>query len=63
MMITIGIVGGNAFIAGVKMEALMTLVMPYFITMGICAYLEGIAALMFVVQILVSLARGSKVTS
>lgn len=63
MMITIGIVGGNAFITGVKMEALMALVMPYFITMGICAYLEGIAALMFVVQILVSLARGSKVTS
>ncbi len=64
MMITIGVVSGNAFIAGVKAEAqLIALVLPYFITMGICAYLEGLAAVMFVVQILVSLTRGSKVTN
>jgi cytochrome c oxidase cbb3-type subunit 1/cytochrome c oxidase cbb3-type subunit I/II len=64
MMITIGIVGGNAFIAGITQEAqLMAMVMPYFILMGICAYLEGIGAIMFVVQILVTLTRGSKTTS
>ena len=64
MMITIGIVGGNAFIAGITdMPRLMAIVMPYFILMGICAYLEGIAGVMFVIQILVSLARRAKVTS
>lgn len=41
----------------------MAIVMPYFIVMGFSAYFEGIAAVMFVVQILVSLARGAKTSS
>jgi len=64
MMLTIGIIGGNAFIAGVTEEAqLMGIVMPYFIVMGSSAYLEGVAAVMFVVQILVTLARGAETAS
>jgi len=63
MMITIGIIGGNAFIAGITdMAQLMAIVMPYFIVMGFSAYFEGIAAVMFAVQVLVSLARGPKVS-
>jgi len=64
MMLAAGIIGGNAFVAGItEMPKLMAMLTPYLIIMGICAYLEGIAALMFVVQILVSLARGAKATS
>jgi len=61
MMITAGVIGGNAFIAGTTdMAKLMAIVMPYFIVMSFSAYLEGVAAVMFVVQILVSLARKAK---
>jgi len=64
MMITAGIIGGNAFVAGITdMAKLMAMVTPYLILMGICAYIEGIAAIMFMVQILVSLTRGAKATS
>ena len=64
MMIIAGIVGGNAIIAGItEMPKIMAIVMPYFITMSVSAYIEGIAAVMFVVQILVTLARGSKAAS
>ncbi|GAH23903.1 unnamed protein product, partial [marine sediment metagenome] len=42
---------------------LMATITPYLIPMGIFAYVAVIGAVMFVVQILVSLARGSKVTS
>jgi len=60
-MITIGIIGGNAFIAGItQMPKLMAIVMPYYIILGFSAYFEGLAGVMFVVQILVSLARGAK---
>ena len=58
MMIAAGVIGGNAFVAGItNMAKLMAVVKPYLIIMGFCAYLECIAALMFIVQILVSLAR------
>ena len=58
MMITAGIIGGNAFVAGITdMAKLMAMLTPYLIIMSICAYFECVAALMFVVQILVSLAR------
>ena len=64
LMLTAGIVGGNAFVAGITEEArLMATITPYLIPMGIFAYVAVIGAVMFVVQILVSLARGSKVTS
>ena len=64
MMITAGIIGGNAFVAGITdMAKLMAIVKPYLIVMGFSAYFEGIAAVMFVVQILVSLSRGSKAAS
>ena len=64
LMLTAGIVAGNAFIAGITEEArLMPLIVPYMIPMGIFAYVAVIGAVMFVVQILVTLARGSKATS
>ena len=50
MMITIGIIGGNAFIAGItQMPKLMAIVMPYYIILGFSAYFEGLAGVMFVV--------------
>ncbi|MFB0559152.1 MAG: cbb3-type cytochrome c oxidase subunit I [Dehalococcoidales bacterium] len=63
MLITAGIIGGNAFVAGITdVATLMAMVTPYLILMGICAYLEGVAGLMFVVHILVSLTRGARAT-
>ena len=64
MMITIGIIGGNAYVAGITdMPKLMAIVMPYYMVLGFSAYFEGIAAIMFVVQVLVSLACGAKASS
>ncbi len=64
MMITAGVIGGNAFVAGMRDTAkLMAMLKPYLIIMGFSAYFECIAALMFVVQILVSLARRAVATS
>ncbi len=57
LMIIVGIVAGNAFIAGTvgpQLEAIMT---PYMIPIGILSIICGIVALMFVVQILVSVGR------
>ena len=57
LMIIVGIVAGNAFTAGIvgpQLEAIMT---PYMIPIGILSLICGIVALMFVVQILVSVAR------
>jgi cbb3-type cytochrome oxidase subunit 1 len=57
LMIIVGIVAGNAFIAGTvgpQLEAIMT---PYMIPIGILSLICGIVALMFVVQILVSVCR------
>jgi cytochrome c oxidase cbb3-type subunit 1 len=57
LMITVGIRAGNAFIAGtvgLQLEALMT---PYMMAIGILSIICGIVGLMFVVQVLVSVAR------
>ena len=57
LMIIVGIVAGNAFIAGTvgpQLDAIMT---PYMIPIGILSIICGIVALMFVVQILVSVGR------
>ncbi len=57
LMITVGIVAGNAFVAGTvgpQLEAIMT---PYMIPIGILSIICGIVWLLFVVQILVSVSR------
>ncbi|MBI4187093.1 MAG: cbb3-type cytochrome c oxidase subunit I [Chloroflexi bacterium] len=57
LMITVGIVAGNAFIAGVvgpQLEAIMT---PYMIPIGILSIICALVWLTFVVQTLVSIAR------
>lgn len=60
LMIIAGIVGGNAFAAGVSGAELGSIIAPYAMPAGILCTISVIAGLMFVVQILVSLARGSK---
>lgn len=57
LMITVGIVGGNAFIAGVKGPQLGAVVGPFMMPIGLISIIWGIVVLMFVVQILVSLTR------
>lgn len=57
LMLTVGIVAGKAFIAGVvgpQLEAIMT---PYMVPIGILSIICGIVWLIFVAQILVSIAR------
>jgi cbb3-type cytochrome oxidase subunit 1 len=57
LMITVGIVAGNAFIAGTvgpQLEAIMT---PYMIPIGILSIICGIVWLTFVIQILVTVGR------
>jgi len=63
LMIICGIVAGSAFAAGVKGAELGSIIMPYMMPAGLLCTISVIAGLMFVVQILVSLARGSKATS
>ena len=63
LMIIAGIVGGNAFAAGVSGAQLGSIIMPYAMPAGIMCTISVIAGLMFVVQILVSLTRGSKAAS
>ena len=64
LMLTAGIAAGNAFIAGITEEAsLMPLIIPYMIPMGIFAYIAVIGAVMFIVQTLVTLARGANAVS
>ena len=60
LMTIAGVVGGNAFAAGVTGPQLGAIITPYAMPGGILCTICVIAALMFVVQILVSLARGSK---
>ena len=60
LMIVAGIVGGSAFAAGVKGAELDSIIVPYAKPAGIFCTISVIAGLMFIVQILVSLARGSK---
>ncbi len=57
LMITVGIIAGNAFIAGTVGPQLEAIMMPYMLPVGILSIVCGIVALMFVVQILVSIAR------
>ena len=60
LMIVAGIVGGSAFAAGVRGAELASIIVPYAMPARILCIISVIAGLMFVVQILVSLARGSK---
>ncbi len=57
LMIIVGIIAGNAFIAGVVGPQLEAIMIPYMLPVGILGIVCGIVALMFVVQILVSIAR------
>jgi cytochrome c oxidase cbb3-type subunit 1 len=57
LMITVGIRAGNAFAAGVAGPQLGALMAPYMMVIGLSGILCGIVALMFVVQILVSVGR------
>ena len=57
LMTICGIVAGSAFAAGVKGAQLGAIIMPYMMPAGLLCTISVIAALMFVVQILVSLAR------
>ncbi len=60
LMIIVGIVAGSAFVAGTvgpQLEAIMT---PYMIPIGILSIICGIVALMFVVQILVTVGRKAR---
>jgi cbb3-type cytochrome oxidase subunit 1 len=63
LMIIAGVVGGQAFAAGVKGAALSGIVLPYAMPGGMLCTISVIAGLMFVVQILVSLSRSSKTSS
>ncbi len=57
LMITVGIVAGNAFIAGVVGPQLEAIMIPYMMPIGILSIICGIVMLTFVVQILVSIGR------
>lgn len=63
LMIIMGVVGGSAFAAGVTGQRLVGIIMPYAMPAGILCTVTVIAGLMFVVQILVSLARRSEAAS
>lgn len=55
-----GVVAGSAFAAGVTGPQLGAIIMPYAMPAVLLCTISAIAGLMFVVQILTSLARGSK---
>ena len=57
LMINVGIVAGNAFIAGIVGPQLGAIMTPYMMVIGFQSILCGIVSLVFVVQILVSVAR------
>ena len=63
LTIIAGTIAGNAFAAGVKGAQLGGIISAYMMPAGIFCTISAIAGLMFVVQILVTLARGSKATS
>jgi cytochrome c oxidase cbb3-type subunit 1 len=63
LMIIGGSVAGNAFFAGVKEAQFEGIIMPYAMPAGILCAIAGIGALMFVVQVLVSLSQGTKAAS
>jgi cbb3-type cytochrome oxidase subunit 1 len=55
-----GIAGGKAFIAGVTGANLDNVMMPYMIAVSLLAIITGIAIVIFVIQILVSIGRKAK---
>ncbi len=57
LMITVGIIAGNAFIAGTVGPQLEAIMIPYMIPIGILSIICGIVWVTFVVQILVSVGR------
>ena len=57
LMITVGIVAGNAFIAGTVGPQLEAIMIPYMMPIGILSIICGLVWLTFVVQILVSVGR------
>lgn len=59
LTIIAGTIAGNAFAAGVKGAQLSSIISVYMMPAGIFCTIAAIAGLMFVVQILVSLARKS----
>jgi len=63
LMLIAGIVGGQAFADGVKGEELQSIVIFYGMFGSILCMITAIAGLMFVVQIFVSLSRGSNASS
>ena len=58
-----GVVGGNAFAAGMKGAELTSIILPYAMPARMLCTISAIVGVMFVVQILVSLTRGPKATS
>ena len=60
LMIIMGVVGGSAFAAGVTGPQLGATIMPYAIPATLLCTISVIAGLMFVIQILTSLARSTK---
>ena len=63
LLLIVGVVCGNAFAAGVTGAQLQAMITTYAMPAGILCTISGIAGLMFVVQILVSLCRCSKTAS
>ena len=61
LMLIAGIVGGKAFADGLGREEIKSIVSAYAMPGGILCTISAIAGLMFVVQIFVTLLRGSKV--
>ena len=61
LMIIAGVIGGQAFADGLRGAELKSIVVPYGMPGGIICIISVIACLMFVVQVFVSLCRGSKI--
>ncbi len=62
-MITAGIIGGQAYGDGIRGKELADIIIFYGLAGGIFCVISAIAGLMFVVQIFVSLSRGSNASS
>jgi cbb3-type cytochrome oxidase subunit 1 len=60
LYIIAGVTGGNAFAAGMKGAELESVYSTYAMLGGIFCTISAIGGLMFIVQILVSLARGTR---
>ena len=60
LMIIAGVIGGSAVAAGMAGPQVGALITPYMMIVGILGMVGAVVAIMFVVQILVSLARGAK---